>query len=181
MATKLTTKGPRLDTERISEIISKRDAAVRKKYFISDAAEKMRLQDEINQAQKEIEAIKKAYDTETIQRENNEALKNKYFGKIEDKLPPLVPLGNARRGIYSYRFSDGTYQSQWPGQAPEAYPIYINGPGGYGAETIMTNKPAVTQQELEDRAIKYFSQLKNSFIFLPQWVKNSFKKKGLGK
>lgn len=177
-----TTKGPRLDTERISEIISKRDEAIRKKNSTADATEKMRILDEINQAQNEIEAIKKGYNTEVTKRENIKALKEKYFKKIEDELPPLVPLGNARRGIYQHYFpSTGDYGSLSPGQVPEAYPIYINGPGGYGAETIMTNKPATTQDELEERATKYFSQLKNYWTASPIWRKNSFKKKGLGK
>lgn len=54
----------------------------------------------------------------------------------DDNLPPLQPLGAATRG--------GTIT----GAEPRL-------PGGSGAERIMTNKPAQSQAELEQRAAKY--------------------------
>lgn len=126
---KETTKGPRLDTQRISDANDMRDAAIRAKDSTGDAREKKALQNQVNIAQDAREAEKKRYDTQVAQQANVEARNQKFFGNpkgpdggksfAEKPLSPLQPMG------------------------------------GFGAERIMTNKPAQSQAELEGRAAKY--------------------------
>lgn len=75
-----TTKGPRLDTQRISDANDMRDAAIRAKDLTSDAGEKMALQGQVNAAQESREAAKKSYDTQVQQQANIEARNQKFFG-----------------------------------------------------------------------------------------------------
>lgn len=142
-----TTKGPRLDTERISNANDARDAMTRRKDFAPDADERMGLSAMTNQMQGAREAAKKSYDTQVQQQANVEARNQKFFGNpagpdggksfaSQGQVPPLQPLGAETRG--------GTIT----GAAPYK-------PGGSRAEGIMTNRPAQSQAELEERAAKY--------------------------
>jgi hypothetical protein len=145
-----TTKGPRLDTDRINATVERQEAATRSLDQENDAGNsgmdgelatgKFAIAAERNAAQDEREAIKKDYDRQVGNQANVAARNKKFFGNeagpdggksfaAQDRPAPLRPLGNARRG-------DG-------------------GPGGYGAEGIMTNRPAQSQTELEDRAQKF--------------------------
>jgi len=135
-----TTKGPRLDTDRINETVERQEAATRSLDQENNAENKMVIAGQRNAAQDEREAIKKDYDRQVGNQANVAARNKKFFGNesgpdggqsfaAQGRPAPLQPLGNARRG-------DG-------------------GPGGYGAEGIMTNRPARSQTELEDRAQKF--------------------------
>jgi len=160
---KETTKGPRLDTQRISDANDMRDAAIRAKDFTGDASEKMALQNQVNIAQDAREAAKKSYDTQVGQQAAVEARNQKFFGNPQgpdggrsfaerDKPPALSPVGG-----YEERYTVGKR-----GQ-PAGDPDAKRGTPGYTfpAETEnvpvgpMTNQPAKTPQERDERIAKF--------------------------
>lgn len=152
-----TTKGPRLDTERISNANDARDAMTRRKDFAPDADERMGLSAMTNQMQGAREAAKKSYDTQVQQQANVEARNQKFFGNPagpdggrsfaeRDKPPALSPVGGyEERYTIGQRGGDPDAKRGTPGYMDkESVPV---GP--------MTNQPAKTPKEAEQRIAKF--------------------------
>lgn len=154
---KETTKGPRLDTQRIADANDRRDMAIQDMDRTSDAGEKMALRERVNAAQDEREKAKKDFDGQVQRQANVESRNQKFFGNPagpdggrsfaeRDKPPALYPVGGyEERYTIGQRGGDPDAKRGTPGyMEKESVPV---GP--------MTNQPARTPQEAEQRIAKF--------------------------
>jgi hypothetical protein len=152
-----TTKGTRLDTARIGDTVDAQENATRSLDSAGSAEEKMAIAERRNAAQDEREKIKMGYDRE-VQTQANIADRNKrFFGNPagpdggrsfanREKPSALSPVGG-----YEERYVVG--QRGGNQEAPRGTPGYMekeNVPVG-----PMTNRPAATQQEANQRIAKF--------------------------